>query len=108
MSVATDMTGMHAQTLRKYEREGLLEPARTGGGSRRFSAGDVSRLIRIGELADDGVNVEGIRRVMALQDRIESLEARVLGLEKALALAKKSGPVRHARRSSAQAGKEGR
>jgi len=81
MSVATDMTGMHAQTLRKYEREGLLEPARTPGGSRRFSADDVGRLMRIGELAGDGVNVEGIRRVIALQDRVEELERRLAALE---------------------------
>ena len=84
MSVATDLTGMHAQTLRKYEREGLLEPARTQGGSRRFSADDVGKLRRIGELADDGVNVEGIRRILDLEARIEGLEDRVDGLEHAL------------------------
>ena len=84
MSVATDLTGMHAQTLRKYEREGLLEPARTEGGSRRFSADDVGKLRRIGELADDGVNVEGIRRILALETRIEGLESRVDGLEQSL------------------------
>jgi MerR family transcriptional regulator/heat shock protein HspR len=88
MSVATDMTGMHAQTLRKYEREGLLEPARTAGGSRRFSADDVGRLMRIGELAGDGVNVEGIRRVMTLQDRVEELERRLAALEETLATGK--------------------
>lgn len=95
MSVATDLTGMHAQTLRKYEREGLLEPARTRGGSRRFSANDVGRLRRIGELADDGVNVEGIRRVLALEARLEGLEARVEGLEHALRSTKKGGADDH-------------
>ena len=97
MSVATDLTGMHAQTLRKYEREGLLQPARTKAGSRRFSALDVGTLRRIGQLADNGVNVEGIRRVLALESRIEGLEARVAGLENALQLNNKPGGTKHDR-----------
>ena len=100
MSVATDMTGMHAQTLRKYEREGLLEPARTPGGSRRFSADDVGRLMRIGELAGDGVNVEGIRRVIALQDRVEELERRLAALEETF-----SNAMRKTRSSSRRSSK---
>jgi len=91
MSVATDLTGMHAQTLRKYEREGLLEPSRTTGGSRRFSRDDVGRLRRIGDLADDGVNVEGIRRLLDLENRITGLEARIEGLERALHVATVKG-----------------
>lgn len=95
MSVATDLLGMHAQTLRKYEREGLVEPARTTGGSRRFSARDVGRLRRIGELADDGVNVEGIRRILELEGRINRLEVRVDGLEHDLRRAKQGGADDH-------------
>lgn len=94
MSVATDLTGMHAQTLRKYEREGLLEPARTDGGSRRFSANDVGRLVRIGELADQGVNVEGIRRILTLEERVESLEQRITHLEANLQLGEDLKPPR--------------
>ena len=94
MSVATDLTGMHAQTLRKYEREGLLEPARTDGGSRRFSANDVGRLRRIGELADQGVNVQGIRRILTLEERVESLEQRITDLEAHLRLGADPKPPR--------------
>ena len=94
MSVATDLTGMHAQTLRKYEREGLLEPARTDGGSRRFSANDVGRLVRIGELADQGVNVEGIRRILTLEERVQALEQRITHLETHLQVGKDPKPPR--------------
>lgn len=99
MSVATDLTGMHAQTLRKYEREGLLEPARTDGGSRRFSANDVGRLHRIGELADQGVNVEGIRRILTLEERVQALEQRITHLEAHLQLGSDPKPPRVAQKA---------
>jgi MerR family transcriptional regulator/heat shock protein HspR len=67
ISVAAELAGMHPQTLRIYERRGLVRPARTQGGNRRYSDEDIERLRRIAELAADGMNLEGIRRVMELE-----------------------------------------
>jgi MerR family transcriptional regulator, heat shock protein HspR len=73
ISVAAELAGMHPQTLRIYERKGLLEPSRTGGGSRRYSQRDIARLHRIAELTNAGMNLEGVRQVMALELEIERL-----------------------------------
>ena len=67
ISVAAELAGMHPQTLRIYERRGLVCPARTGGGNRRYSDADIAVLRRIAELASEGMNLEGIRRVMSLE-----------------------------------------
>jgi MerR family transcriptional regulator, heat shock protein HspR len=67
ISVAAELAGMHPQTLRIYERRGLVLPARTQGGNRRYSDDDIETLQRIAELADQGLNLEGIKRVMALE-----------------------------------------
>jgi len=67
ISVAAELAGMHPQTLRIYERRGLLNPARTSGGNRRYSDADLDVLRRIAELAGSGMNLEGIRRVMELE-----------------------------------------
>jgi MerR family transcriptional regulator/heat shock protein HspR len=67
ISVAAELADMHPQTLRMYERKGLLEPARTSGGSRRYSDEDIARLQRIASLASEGMNLSGIRRVMELE-----------------------------------------
>ena len=67
ISVAAELAGMHPQTLRIYERRGLVLPARTQGGNRRYSDDDIDTLQRIAELADQGLNLEGIKRVMALE-----------------------------------------
>ncbi len=67
ISVAAELAGMHPQTLRIYERRGLVLPARTQGGNRRYSDDDIEVLRRIAELADEGLNLEGIKRVMALE-----------------------------------------
>ena len=67
ISVAAELAEMHPQTLRMYERKGLLEPARTSGGSRRYSDDDIARLQRIASLAAEGMNLSGIRRVMELE-----------------------------------------
>ena len=64
ISVAAELTGMHPQTLRIYERKGLLDPLRTSGGSRRFSESDLARLRHIQELTATGLNLEGVRRVL--------------------------------------------
>ena len=75
ISVAAEIAGMHAQTLRMYERRGLLSPERTGGGSRRYSAIDIARLRRIAHLTEQGLNLEGVRKVLELEDEIARLTA---------------------------------
>ena len=67
ISVAAELAGMHPQTLRIYERRGLVTPARTKGGNRRYSDADIAILLRISELTTEGMNLEGIRRVMHLE-----------------------------------------
>lgn len=80
ISVAAELAGMHPQTLRIYERRGLVRPARTQGGNRRYSDIDIDRLRRISELAGEGMNLEGIRRVMALEAEVERLHAELAEL----------------------------
>jgi len=75
ISVAAELAGMHPQTLRIYERRGLVQPARTQGGNRRYSDVDIERLRRISELAAEGMNLEGIRRVMSLENEVIRLRA---------------------------------
>jgi len=75
ISVAAELAGMHPQTLRIYERRGLVRPARSQGGNRRYSDLDIDRLRRIQQLAGEGMNLEGIRRVMALEAEVEVLRA---------------------------------
>ncbi len=86
ISVAAELTGMHPQTLRIYERKGLLDPSRTSGGSRRFSERDLERLRHIQELTATGLNLEGVRRVLQLESELtrvrkELTEARAQALE---------------------------
>jgi MerR family transcriptional regulator/heat shock protein HspR len=73
ISVAAELTGMHPQTLRIYERKGLLDPSRTSGGSRRFSEHDLERLRHIQELTATGLNLEGVRRVLQLEAELSRL-----------------------------------
>jgi MerR family transcriptional regulator/heat shock protein HspR len=73
MSVAADLSALHPQTLRLYERRGLLEPARTGGGNRRYSDADLDQLRRITQLTDEGVNIEGVRRILELEAELAEL-----------------------------------
>jgi MerR family transcriptional regulator, heat shock protein HspR len=75
ISVAAELTGVHPQTLRIYERKGLLEPARTGGGSRRYSEDDIAQLRRIQQLTQEGLNLAGVKRVLELEAQIGRLEA---------------------------------
>jgi MerR family transcriptional regulator/heat shock protein HspR len=75
ISVAAELAGMHPQTLRIYERRGLVQPARTQGGNRRYSDADIDQLRRIAELAAEGMNLEGIRRVMELEAENARLRA---------------------------------
>jgi MerR family transcriptional regulator/heat shock protein HspR len=75
ISVAAELAGVHPQTLRIYERKGLLEPARTQGGSRRYSEADIRLLQKIQELTDEGLNLAGVKRVLELEQRAAALEA---------------------------------
>lgn len=75
ISVAAELAGMHPQTLRIYERKGLVEPARTKGGSRRYSDGDIEQLDRIQQLTSEGLNLEGVRRILELEAEVERLRA---------------------------------
>jgi len=76
ISVAAEMVSMQVQNLRVYERRGLLEPDRTGGGTRLYSRADVERLQRIGTLLAEGLNLAGIARVLALEDEVRRLRAK--------------------------------
>ena len=75
ISVAAELAGVHPQTLRIYERKGLVDPARTDGGSRRYSDQDIERLRRIQDLTAAGLNLEGVRRVMELEAELARLRA---------------------------------
>src|SRR6187397_2603335 len=82
ISVAADLAGVHPQTLRIYERKGLIEPARTEGGSRRYSERDISLLRRIQELTNEGVSLVGVRKILALEDELARAEARIRELQR--------------------------
>ena len=75
ISVAAELAGVHPQTLRIYERKGLVAPARTGGGSRRYSDHDIAVLRRIQELTNDGLNLAGVQRVIELEGEIARLRS---------------------------------
>jgi MerR family transcriptional regulator, heat shock protein HspR len=80
ISVAAELAGLHPQTLRIYEREGLIDPARSAGGTRRYSRRDIGRLQEICLLTADGLNLAGIRRVLELQAETRRLEAELAAL----------------------------
>ena len=77
ISVAAELAGVHPQTLRIYERKGLLAPARTAGGSRRYSDADLALLERIAELTDEGLNLAGVQRVLELERTVAELQAQL-------------------------------
>lgn len=80
ISVAAELAGVHPQTLRIYERKGLVGPARTGGGSRLYSERDIARLLRIHDLTAAGLNLEGVKRVMDLEDEVGRLRGELARL----------------------------
>ena len=84
ISVAAELSGMHPQTLRIYERKGLIEPYRTPGGTRRYSDEDLERLGLIQELTSVGVNLEGVRRILELREDNRRLRAQVDRLRRLL------------------------
>ena len=81
ISVAAELAGVHPQTLRIYERKGLLAPARTTGRSRRYSDRDIALLQRIQELTNDGVSLAGVQRILALEERLASKDSLIAELE---------------------------
>ncbi len=83
ISVAAELSGMHPQTLRIYERKGLLRPDRTAGGSRRYSDADVALLLRISELTSEGMNLVGVKRILDLEGRVAELESELERLQAA-------------------------
>jgi MerR family transcriptional regulator/heat shock protein HspR len=85
IAVAAELAGMHPQTLRQYDRLGLVRPQRTAGQSRRYSMRDVVQLREIARLSAEGLNLEGIRRILELENQVSALSARVRELEAALA-----------------------
>jgi MerR family transcriptional regulator/heat shock protein HspR len=76
ISVAAELTGLHPQTLRTYERLGLITPGRTVGGGRRYSARDIDRLREISDLTSAGIGIEGVRRILELENRVIALASR--------------------------------
>lgn len=76
ISVAAELTGLHPQTLRTYERMGLITPGRTGGGGRRYSFHDIELLRSIADLTAAGIGIEGVRRILALEQHVDALRRR--------------------------------
>jgi len=81
ISVAAELTGLHPQTLRAYDRMGLVRPGRTGGGGRRYSWHDIEMLREVAELTGSGIGLEGVRRILELENRVVALRLRVAELE---------------------------
>ena len=83
IAVAAELTGLHPHTLRLYEQEGLLSPARSPGGARRYSTDDIGRLQQIMALTTGGVNLAGVRRILELQEQARRLQAELEQLKTA-------------------------
>ena len=81
ISVAAELAGVHPQTLRIYERKGLVRPQRTSGNTRRYSEADIGRLRRIQGLTSEGVNLAGAKRILALEEELQRVRTRVAQLE---------------------------
>lgn len=94
IAAAADLAEMHPQTLRQYDRLGLVVPQRTSGNTRRYCLNDIARLREIARLSTEGLSLEGIRRVLELENMVEELRSRVGELESALADALLSQPGR--------------
>ena len=101
ISVAAELTGLHPQTLRTYDRIGLVSPGRTVGGGRRYSWRDVEMLREVADLTAAGIGLEGVRRILELGDHVAALRRRVRELEDQLAAAEYALALRQADRGSA-------
>ncbi len=102
ISVAAELTGLHPQTLRTYERLGLITPGRTGGGGRRYSSRDIELLREIADLTGAGIGLEGVRRILDLENRVAALGARNEELREELALTREA--LQRATRSAGPGG----
>ena len=89
ISIAAELAGAHPQTLRIYERKGLIEPQRTAGRSRRYSEADIDRLRRIQELTQSGVGLAGVQRILALEQELSRAHAALVRLEAELEAARR-------------------
>ncbi|MBC7595786.1 MAG: helix-turn-helix transcriptional regulator [Kineosporiaceae bacterium] len=87
ISVAAELSGLHPQTLRTYDRLGLVQPARTGGGGRRYSIRDIEVLREVAKLTGQGLGLEGVRRVLELEHQVYALRERIGELQVELAAA---------------------
>lgn len=87
ISVAAELTGLHPQTLRTYDRLGLVSPGRTNGGGRRYSWRDIELLREVAELTSSGIGLEGVRRILELEHQVDALRMRVGELEGELSAA---------------------
>jgi MerR family transcriptional regulator, heat shock protein HspR len=94
ISVAAELAGLHPQTLRIYEREGLVEPSRSAGGTRRYSGEDVDRLRIIGALTTAGLNLAGVKRVLQLEAELAELRATIEHLDAELTRQRKANRQR--------------
>ena len=81
ISVASTLSGIHQQTIRTYEEKGLIKPFRTGGGTRRYSQEDIDKLIQIQNLSQRGINLDGIKIIYEMRDKIEELQDKIISLE---------------------------
>ena len=81
ISVASTLSGIHQQTIRTYEEKGLIKPFRTGGGTRRYSQEDIDKLIQIQNLSQRGINLDGIKIIYEMRDKIEELQEKIISLE---------------------------
>ena len=81
ISVASTLSGIHQQTIRTYEQKGLIKPFRTGGGTRRYSQEDIDKLIQIQNLSQRGINLDGIKIIYEMKDKIEELQNKIIYLE---------------------------
>lgn len=94
IAVAAELAGMHPQTLRQYDRIGLVSPQRTRGNTRRYSLDDVERLREVATLSSEGLSLEGIRRLLKLDDTVRGLRQQVRDLEQALTEERMQRPER--------------
>jgi MerR family transcriptional regulator/heat shock protein HspR len=109
ISVAAELAGMHPQTLRQYDRIGLVSPDRTAGRGRRYSARDIAQLREVQRLSqEEGVNLAGIKRILELENQVDALRSRLVNLEQELRQASRTGRLPEvASRRLFSAGREG-
>jgi MerR family transcriptional regulator/heat shock protein HspR len=96
ISVAAELAGVHPQTLRIYERKGLVRPYRTSGNTRRYSEADIDRLRRVQRLTQQGVNLAGVKRILAMEEELQRMRRQIAQLETSLETRAIPMPGRHA------------